>query len=76
MQVKQDADAYLDRIVFFLKDRKVREAVKKLDLRAGWDLNDPAQCAKMWSFATRKCNFDCWKLEWAWCQDDAHEVDD
>ena len=85
MQVKQDADAYLDRIVF--KDCKVREAVNKLkdllqlgvhpsvhvaevvsspgkarfvhrfgltpgsalDLRTGWDLNDPAQRAKMWS---------------------------
>ena len=82
MQVKQDADAYLDRI---FKDCKVREAVKKdllqlgvnssvqvaevfsslgkarfvhrfgltpglaLDLRTGWDLNDPAQRAKMWS---------------------------
>ena len=48
-----------------------------LDLRTGWDLNDPAQRAKMWShLQQRKDNFDCWKLERAWCQDDTHEVGD
>ena len=38
-----------------------------LDLRTGWDLNDPAHRAKsVVTSATRKTNFDCWKLEWSW----------
>ena len=24
----------------------------------------------------KQANFDCWKLEWTWCPDDACEVDD
>ena len=83
MQVKQNADTYLDRI--FSNDHREREIVKKeliqvgvhpsvhvaevfsslriarlvhrfglnpglaFDLRTGWDLNDPARRAKMWS---------------------------
>ena len=83
MQVKQNDDVYLDRIVS--NDHRKRETVKKeliqlgvhpsvhvaevfsssgnarlvhrfgitfglaFDLRTGWDLNDPAQRAKMWS---------------------------
>ena len=75
MQVKQNADIYLDRI--FSNDHRKRETVKRelkqlgvhpsvhrtarfvhrfgltpglvLDLRTGWNLNDPAQRAKMWS---------------------------
>ena len=109
MQVKQDADAYLDRIVY--KDCKVREAVKKDLLQLGvhpsvrggsvfksWKgavcpqiWSDPwiclgsenrmglerpcPTCKNMVTFATRKADFDCWKLEWTWCQDDAYEVD-
>ena len=82
MQVKQDADVYIDRI--FSNAHRRRETVKKeliqlgvhpsvhvaevfsspwnarcvhrfglalglaFDLRTGWDLNDPAQRAKMW----------------------------
>ena len=84
MQVRQNADVYLDRLVSDDHHRK-RETVKKelielgvhpsvhvaevfsspvnarlvhrfgltlglaFDLRTGWDLNDPAQRAKMWS---------------------------
>ena len=83
MQVKQNADTYLDRT--FSNDHRKKETVKKeliqlgvhssvhvaevfssprtarlvhrfgltlglaFDLRTGWDLNDPARRAKMWS---------------------------
>ena len=82
MQVKKNADVYLDR--FVSNDHRERETVKKeliqlgvqsvhvaevfsspgnarlvhrfgltlglaFDLRTGWDLNDPAQRANMWS---------------------------
>ena len=33
-------------------------------------------CKNAVTFATRKANLDCWKLEWTLCQDDAFQVDD
>ena len=91
MQVKQDADVYLDRT--FSNDHRKRETVKKeliqlgvhpsvhvaevfsspgnarhvhrfgltpglaFDLRPGWNLNDPARRAKMWSHLQHDSQF-------------------
>ena len=33
-------------------------------------------CKNVVTFTTRKTILDGLKLEWTWCQDDTHEVDD
>ena len=48
-----------------------------LDLRTGWDLNDPAQREKMWSHLQHEWpNFDGWELECTQCWDVTLEVGD
>ena len=46
------------------------------DLRTGWDLNDPARRAKMWSQLLRERPLLIWELEWTQCWDVTYEVDD
>ena len=43
--------------------------------RMGLEWSCPT-CKNVVTFTTRKANFDCWKLEWTWCEEDTRVVDD